>query len=172
MIITNTDSVPNREVTEILGVVRGNSVRAKHIGRDLMAGLKGIVGGEISGYTELLADSREEAYKRMTENAESLGKLFTDGVIVSIFNPKIALFFIAFLPQFVHPDAASLSLQIMLLGLLYVTMALVTDSAYVFLSGYLRHWLGSRVIDGPLTQYASGITFLGLGVATSLADRR
>jgi uncharacterized protein YbjQ (UPF0145 family) len=73
MIITNTDSVPNREVTEILGVVRGNSVRAKHIGRDLMAGLKGIVGGEISGYTELLADSREEAYKRMTENAESLG---------------------------------------------------------------------------------------------------
>ncbi|MBT6711228.1 MAG: heavy metal-binding domain-containing protein, partial [Candidatus Marinimicrobia bacterium] len=44
MIITNTDSVPNREVTEILGVVRGNSVRAKHIGRDLMAGLKGIVG--------------------------------------------------------------------------------------------------------------------------------
>lgn len=73
MIITNTDSVPNREVTEILGVVRGNSVRAKHIGRDLMAGLKGIVGGEISGYTELLADSREGAYKRMTENAESLG---------------------------------------------------------------------------------------------------
>ncbi|MBT4154356.1 MAG: YbjQ family protein [Candidatus Marinimicrobia bacterium] len=73
MIITNTDSVPNREVTEILGVVRGNSVRAKHIGRDLMAGLKGIVGGEISGYTELLADSREEAYKRMTEDAESLG---------------------------------------------------------------------------------------------------
>jgi uncharacterized protein YbjQ (UPF0145 family) len=73
MIITNTDSVPNREVTEILAVVRGNSVRAKHIGRDLMAGLKGIVGGEISGYTELLADSREEAYKRMTENAESLG---------------------------------------------------------------------------------------------------
>ncbi|MGY8786874.1 MAG: YbjQ family protein [Fidelibacterota bacterium] len=73
MIITNTDSVPNREVTEILGVVRGNSVRAKHIGRDLMAGLKGIVGGEISGYTELLADSREEAYKRMTEKAESLG---------------------------------------------------------------------------------------------------
>jgi uncharacterized protein YbjQ (UPF0145 family) len=73
MIITNTDSVPNREVTEILAVVRGNSVRAKHIGRDLMAGLKGIVGGEISGYTELLADSREEAYKRMTEDAESLG---------------------------------------------------------------------------------------------------
>lgn len=73
MIITNTDSVPNREVTEILGVVRENSVRAKHIGRDLMAGLKGIVGGEISGYTELLADSREEAYKRMTEDAESLG---------------------------------------------------------------------------------------------------
>jgi uncharacterized protein YbjQ (UPF0145 family) len=60
-------------VAEILGVVRGNSVRAKHIGRDIMAGLKGIVGGEISGYTELLADSREEANKRMINEAEALG---------------------------------------------------------------------------------------------------
>jgi uncharacterized protein YbjQ (UPF0145 family) len=73
MIITNTDSVPEREVAEILGVVRGNSVRAKHIGRDIMAGLKGIVGGEISGYTELLADSREESYRRMISDAEELG---------------------------------------------------------------------------------------------------
>ena len=54
-------------------MVRGNSVRAKHIGRDIMAGLKGIVGGEISGYTELLADAREESYKRMIKDAETLG---------------------------------------------------------------------------------------------------
>lgn len=73
MVITNTDSVPGREIAEILGLVRGNSVRAKHIGRDIMAGLKGIVGGEIAGYTELLADAREESYKRMVKNAEALG---------------------------------------------------------------------------------------------------
>ncbi len=73
MIITNTETVPGREVFEILDVVRGNSVRAKHIGRDIMAGLKGIVGGEIGGYTELLADAREESYERMIRNAETLG---------------------------------------------------------------------------------------------------
>ena len=73
MIITNTDSVPNREVTEILGVVRGNSVRAKHIGRDLMAGLKNIVGGELVGYSELLQESREEAMKRMVAQANEIG---------------------------------------------------------------------------------------------------
>jgi len=73
MIITNTETIPGREVSEILGMVRGNSVRAKHIGRDIMAGLKGIVGGEISGYTELLADAREESYKRMIKDAETLG---------------------------------------------------------------------------------------------------
>ena len=73
MIITNTETVPGREVSEILGMVRGNSVRAKHIGRDIMAGLKSIVGGEIKGYTELLADAREEASKRMIREAENLG---------------------------------------------------------------------------------------------------
>ena len=73
MIITSTESVPGRDVAEILGVVRGNSVRAKHIGRDIMANLKGIVGGEIAGYTELLADAREESYKRMVRDAEALG---------------------------------------------------------------------------------------------------
>ena len=73
MMVTNTETIPAREVSEILGMVRGNSVRAKHIGRDIMAGLKGIVGGEISGYTELLADAREESYKRMIKDAETLG---------------------------------------------------------------------------------------------------
>ena len=73
MIVTNTETVPGREVSEILGIVRGNSVRAKHIGRDIMAGLKGIVGGEIEGYTELLSDAREESHKRMITSAQSLG---------------------------------------------------------------------------------------------------
>lgn len=71
MIVTNTETVPGREVIQIVGIVRGNSVRAKHVGRDIMAGLKGIVGGEIEGYTQLLGEAREEAYKRMIQNAEA-----------------------------------------------------------------------------------------------------
>ena len=73
MIVTNTETVPDREIAEILGLVRGNTVRAKHIGRDILAGLKGIVGGEIRQYTELLIDAREQALKRMIGEGQKLG---------------------------------------------------------------------------------------------------
>jgi uncharacterized protein YbjQ (UPF0145 family) len=73
MIISNTESIPGRQIVEFYGVVTGNTVRAKHVGRDIMAGLKNIVGGELKGYTELLQDSRKEATDRMIEQAESMG---------------------------------------------------------------------------------------------------
>ena len=73
MIITSTEAVPHKEITEILGVARGSTVRAKNIGKDIFAGFKNIVGGEIHEYTKLQADSREEAIKRMIDDAESLG---------------------------------------------------------------------------------------------------
>jgi len=73
MIISNTESIPGRQIVEFYGVVTGNTVRAKHIGRDIMAGLKNIVGGELKGYTELLMDSRKEATDRMIEQAQSMG---------------------------------------------------------------------------------------------------
>ncbi len=73
IIISNTDSIPGRRIVEFYGVVTGNTVRAKHIGRDFMAGLKNIVGGELKGYTELLQDSRTEATSRMVEQAQSMG---------------------------------------------------------------------------------------------------
>jgi uncharacterized protein YbjQ (UPF0145 family) len=73
MIISNTDSIPGRRIVEFYGVVTGNTVRAKHVGRDIMAGLKNIVGGELKGYTELLQDSRKEATDRMVEQAQSMG---------------------------------------------------------------------------------------------------
>ena len=69
MIISNTESIPGRQIVEFYGVVTGNTVRAKHVGRDIMAGLKNIVGGELKGYTELLQDSRKEATDRMIEQA-------------------------------------------------------------------------------------------------------
>lgn len=73
MIISNTETIPGRRIVEFYGVVTGNTVRAKHVGRDIMAGLKNIVGGELKGYTELLQDSRKEATERMIEQAQSMG---------------------------------------------------------------------------------------------------
>ena len=71
--ISNTESIPGKQIVEFYGVVTGNTVRAKHIGRDIIAGLKNIVGGELVGYTELLQDSRIEATERMIEQARSMG---------------------------------------------------------------------------------------------------
>ncbi|HIH69619.1 YbjQ family protein [Methermicoccus shengliensis] len=72
MIVTNTEFVPGYEI-EILGVVFGNTVRAKHIGKDILAGLKNIIGGELQEYTEMLADARREAMNRMINEAKKLG---------------------------------------------------------------------------------------------------
>tara|TARA_B100000902_G_scaffold284040_1_gene270014 strand:- start:856 stop:1170 length:315 start_codon:yes stop_codon:yes gene_type:complete len=73
MIITTTEKVPNQEVVEILGIARGSTVRARNIGRDIFAGLKNIIGGELSEYTKLQADSREQAIQRMEKDAQRLG---------------------------------------------------------------------------------------------------
>ncbi len=73
MIVTNIEVVPGRRVAKHLGMVQGNTVRSKHVGRDLMAGFKNIFGGELVGYTELLTESREEAVDRMKQQAEAIG---------------------------------------------------------------------------------------------------
>ncbi len=73
MIVTNIETVPGHAIVRHLGLVQGNTVRAKHVGRDIMAGLKNIVGGELRGYTELLNDAREEATNRMIEDARAMG---------------------------------------------------------------------------------------------------
>ena len=73
MKLVNIDYLPNEEITEVLGLVKGTVVQSKNIGRDFMAGMKTIVGGEISGYTEMLATARGIATKRMVDDAESLG---------------------------------------------------------------------------------------------------
>tara|TARA_Y100000310_G_C20577806_1_gene761362 strand:- start:109 stop:423 length:315 start_codon:yes stop_codon:yes gene_type:complete len=78
MIISTTDFIPDREISEILGIARGSTVRARNIGRDIFAGLKNIVGGEIGEYTKLQAESREQALQRMIEDAK---KLNADAII-------------------------------------------------------------------------------------------
>lgn len=73
MIVVNTEAVAGYRVVELKGLVQGNTVRAKHIGRDIAAGLKNIVGGELKGYTELLTEARREAVSRMMGQAKELG---------------------------------------------------------------------------------------------------
>lgn len=73
ILLSNMENVPGRNVAQHFGLVTGSTVRAKHVGRDFMAGLKTIVGGEIRGYTELMNEAREEALQRMKEQALSLG---------------------------------------------------------------------------------------------------
>jgi uncharacterized protein YbjQ (UPF0145 family) len=73
MIVVNTDFVAGKEITETLGMVRGNTIRARHIGKDMMAFFKNIIGGEIEEYTKLLAESREQSIDRMVEQAARLG---------------------------------------------------------------------------------------------------
>lgn len=73
MILSNLETVPGRTIIEFCGVVTGSTVRAKHLGRDFMASLKNLVGGELTGYTELLQEAREEALRRMQDEAVRLG---------------------------------------------------------------------------------------------------
>lgn len=73
MIVVNTETIPGRKILQIKGLVQGNTVRAKHIGRDIAASLKNLIGGELTGYTELLTESRREAMARMLAQAQQLG---------------------------------------------------------------------------------------------------
>ncbi|WP_133516302.1 heavy metal-binding domain-containing protein [Halanaerobium saccharolyticum] len=78
MIIVNTEEIAGEEIVEVLGLVRGNTIRARHIGNDIMAGLRNIIGGEVKEYTQMISEAREEALKRMLEEA---GKLDADAVV-------------------------------------------------------------------------------------------
>ncbi|HIG86707.1 MAG TPA: YbjQ family protein [Planctomycetes bacterium] len=78
MITATTETIPGHTIIENLGVVRGTTVRARHLGRDILAGLKGIVGGEVTEYTKLVAESREQAFDRMKAEAKALG---ADGIV-------------------------------------------------------------------------------------------
>jgi len=78
MLITTQDNFQDHKIVETLGLVRGNTIRARHVGKDIMAGLRTIVGGEIQEYTKMLAESREQAYDRMVAQAKELG---ADGIV-------------------------------------------------------------------------------------------
>jgi len=73
MIVVTTEQIEGKKITETLGLAKGSTIRARHVGRDIMAGLRNIVGGEVKDYTVMLAQAREEALQRMIEQAEKMG---------------------------------------------------------------------------------------------------
>ena len=80
MIVTTIHEIPGKRIVEVLGIVRGNTVRARHIGKDILAALKNVVGGEIEEFTKLMAEAREQALDRMAEQARALGANAVVGV--------------------------------------------------------------------------------------------
>ena len=73
MIISTSDQIAGKNIVKTIGMVKGSTIRARHLGRDIMAGLRGVVGGEITEYTKMMAESREQAIQRMVEDAEKQG---------------------------------------------------------------------------------------------------
>ena len=124
------------------------------------------------GVRALLAARASSSEHPVPEPPRSSSRIFADGVVVSVFNPKIGVFFLAFLPQFVDPAGGPVAQQVLFLGLLYVGLALITDGMYVLIASSLRGWLGGNAMRGPLPQYATGAIYIGLGLSTALSGRR
>ena len=123
------------------------------------------------GIRRLLA--REPAERPEVPETAPLGSVFRRGIVVNVLNPKTALFFLAFLPQFVDPDQGAVALQLAVLGTTFVTLALISDGLYALAAGAiaarLRRRSARRRIDPG--RYASATVYLGLGTATALASR-
>jgi threonine/homoserine/homoserine lactone efflux protein len=100
---------------------------------------------------------------------QPLSRTFREAITVQIFNPKAALFFFAFLPQFVDPARGPAFLQILFLGGVYHALALVTDSGYAFAAGQLRSWLTRSTRVVKVQRNVSGATYIGLGILTATA---
>jgi len=129
-----------------------------------------------AGYLVYLGISTLVSGRRIAEPSAAASRssyrLFVDGVIISTFNPKIAIFFLAFLPQFADPSCGPIAQQVLLLGLVYVGLAIVTDSSYALLAGSVKQWFSGKLMQGPLPRYVSGSIYLGLGISAALLERR
>lgn len=118
------------------------------------------------GVRTLLA--RGAAHETATLPPVPLMRVFRQGVIVNVLNPKVALFFFAFLPQFIDPARGAVAGQILFLGVLFFLMGACSDSLYALLAGTAGRWLRGNVRFGQAQRYATGGIYIGLGVATAL----
>lgn len=113
--------------------------------------------------------TREQEREVASFQRQSLRRIYTQGVLVAALNPKTALFFLAFLPQFVDPSAGSVTLQLLTLGGLFVMMAIVTDSMYALLASTAGGWLKKNRSFLRAERYIVGSVYIGLGVTAALA---
>ena len=121
------------------------------------------------GLRKLLSGRPLEA--RGERRPRALGRLFRQGIVVNVLNPKTALFFFAFLPQFVDPDADLVGLQIAFLGLLFVALAVISDGLYALAAGTAAQWLRGRAGFLQSERWVSGSVLVGLGVTTALSGQ-
>lgn len=121
------------------------------------------------GVKKLLGKDESDATETLQK--QSLKQIYKQGVIVNVLNPKTALFFFAFLPQFVDPTHGSVSLQILLLGLIFVGLGAITDSSYAVVSSLLAGRLRESRRFKQVQRYVSGTVFVGLGITAALAGR-
>jgi threonine/homoserine/homoserine lactone efflux protein len=103
---------------------------------------------------------------------QSLRQVFSQGVVVATLNPKTALFFVAFLPQFVDPSQGTIAGQMFVLGCIFVMLAMISDSMYALLAGTVGQWLKGSRSAGRVERYLVASVYIGLGVTAALADAR
>jgi threonine/homoserine/homoserine lactone efflux protein len=115
---------------------------------------------------------RKPLEARGERRPKALGRLFRQGIVVNVLNPKTALFFFAFLPQFVDPETSAVGLQIALLGLLFVALAVISDGAYAIAAGTAAHWLRGSPRFASAERWVSGSVLVGLGLATAVSGQR
>lgn len=116
--------------------------------------------------------TKEEAGAGQEVKRESLSQIFWQGFVVNILNPKTALFFFAFLPQFVNPAKGNVALQTLSLGVLFVALAFVTDNVYAFAAGSLAEKLNTNAKFQKGQKYFAGLIYIGLGVTTALTGSK
>ena len=116
--------------------------------------------------------SKGEETKAKLGQQEKLSRIYSQGFVVNLFNPKTALFFFAFLPQFVNTSLTNVTLQMFLLGIMFVLMALITDSTYALVSSSLADKLNSNDNFARNQRYFTGLIYIGLGVLTAFTGSR
>lgn len=122
------------------------------------------------GITTLL--KKPEPQEKIVVEPKPLWQIFRQGFVVNLLNPKTALFFLAFLPQFADPAHGSVPLQTFILGLIFVTIALFSDSIYALLAGQLGGWLKQSQTFQQRQRYFSGSVYIALGVATAVSGSK
>ena len=116
--------------------------------------------------------TREESSTDQEVKRESLSQIFWQGFAINILNPKTALFFFAFLPQFVNPAKGNVTTQTLLLGVLFVALAFITDNVYAFVASSLAEKLNANKSFQKGQKYFAGLVYIGLGVTTALTGSR